>query len=112
MPGEATFAAWECEWLSGPKSVYVAFDREDWPMSTEGRRQIEVGTRVGHVQEGTSGHPDACQVEVAYRRFGPERRLVETVELYVERAETTPAENCAEAEAMMLAINDRLPMTG
>ena len=86
VAGEPTFANWECNWLFGPKEVHVAFDRDDWPLASESRRQIEVGERAAYVQEGTSGWPDACQAEIAYRRFGPDRQWVETVELYVERA--------------------------
>ena len=109
VPGEPTFANWECNWLSGPKEVHVAFDRDDWPMDDEDRRPLTIGTRTAYEQQGTSGWPDACQVEIAYRRIGPERQWVESVELYVERDDTTPAENCAEAEALAKVVSDRLP---
>ena len=109
VPAEPTFAAWECNWLSGPKEVHVAFDRDDWPMTSDERREITVGGRAAFVQEGTSGWPDACQVEIAYKHIGPEEQWVESVEIYVERSETTPAENCAEAEALAGVVNDRLP---
>jgi hypothetical protein len=112
VAGEPTFAAWECDWLYGPKEVHITFDRDDWPMASDERREITVGTRAAFVQEGTSGWPDSCQVEIAYKRVGDEQQWVETVELYIEREGTTPAENCAEAEAMAGVIDDRLPRSG
>jgi hypothetical protein len=108
--GEPTFASWECNWLSGPTEVHVAFDRDDWPMASPERREITVGTRAAFVQEGTSGWPDACQVEIVYLRTGPQG--VESVEVYVERSGTEPAENCAEAEALAGVVGDRLPRSG
>jgi hypothetical protein len=112
VTGEPTYAGWECDWLYGPKEVHIAFDRDDWPMTSDERREITVGTRAAFVQEGTSGWPDSCQVEIAYRRIGDEGQWVESVELYIEREGATPAENCAEAEAMAGTIDDRLPRSG
>jgi hypothetical protein len=86
--------------------VYVAFDRDDWPLASDTRREITLGARAAYVQEGTSGWPDACQVQIAYRHTGA---FVETVELYVEQADTTPAENCPAAESLARVVNDRLP---
>lgn len=108
-PGEATFGDWECGWSFGPKEVHIAFDRENWPLELDDRRQITVGTRNGFVQEGTSGWPNACQVEIEYRQFDADEQLVETVEIYVEQTDTEPAENCAEAQVLAQAVNDRLP---
>jgi eukaryotic-like serine/threonine-protein kinase len=113
IPGEATFADWECDWIVGPDEVHVAFDRERSPLSADDRQRIPLGDRVAYVQEGTDGWPDACQVEIEYRHTGggAEER-VETVEVYVERTGAEPAANCAEAESLALVVADRLPRIG
>jgi hypothetical protein len=109
IAGDPTFANWGCGWQFGPKDVYVGFDRESAPLASPERREIRIGTRTAYVQEGTSGWPDACQVEFVYRDTG---QWLETVELYVEEAGTTPADNCAEAETMARSLGERLPSPG
>jgi len=104
------FAGWTCEWVHGPKQLSIVFDREEWPLTADESEQeqaITIGSRQALLEAGTSGWPDACQVEIEHLRFGAD--LVETVEIYVEEEDTEAAAHCATAQAIARAVEQRLP---
>lgn len=104
------YAGWGCSWGRGPKEINIGYDRESLPLELDdGEQEITVGTRPALVQIGTSGWPDACQVELVYRPIDDEPTLTETVEIYVESEDTPPETHCAEAQALAGRIGERLP---
>jgi hypothetical protein len=104
------FAGWTCEWVHGPKQLFIAYDREDWPLTAEESEQeqaITIGSRRALMEAGTSGHPEACQVEIEHLRFGAD--TVETVEIYVEEEGTEATAHCATSQAIAHVVEQRLP---
>jgi hypothetical protein len=104
------YAGWACSWVRGPKEITIWYDREPSPLELDDDEQaITVGARPAILEIGTSGWPEACQVEFVYRPIDDEPTLSETIQIFVEAEETPPETHCAEAQALAGRASERLP---